>query len=174
MFLKNTKMKIFYKISAAIILTSTLLPSCKILKCKNSKDSAEMKSLKSIHANAGCIILNEKNEILMAIKSNGQLTIPGGTSDKDENPMQTASRETLEEVGIKVKPNKLIKIYDNGYHLFLCQMKQKNKEINANHKFEKEIIGTKWVNIENENPKNLRYSEEYRLIPSILKKSEII
>ena len=38
----------------------------------------------------------------------GQLALPGGKKEQDETPVQTAIRETLEEVGVTVSPDEIV------------------------------------------------------------------
>lgn len=52
-------------------------------------------------------------------KENGELrdyyVVPGGKMEKGETEEETVKREVFEEVGIKVKPTKLILAYDSKY-----------------------------------------------------------
>ena len=55
---------------------------------------------------AGCIIQNEKNEILLLHRNTAKRTqweIPGGKIDEGEDAKATASREVREELGIDVQ-----------------------------------------------------------------------
>lgn len=51
------------------------------------------------HEGAGYIFVTPDNLILMLQKHNGKYTFVGGHSEKKETPMETANRETVEEIG---------------------------------------------------------------------------
>lgn len=70
------------------------------------------KSLPRKRMGSGVIVRNKKGEILV-LKTNykDHWEIPGGVVEKNESPKQTAERETLEEVGIKIKIFKCLVIH---------------------------------------------------------------
>ncbi len=51
------------------------------------------------HEGAGYIFLTPDNLILFLLKHNGKYTFVGGHREKKETPLQTANRETIEEIG---------------------------------------------------------------------------
>lgn len=60
---------------------------------------------------AGCVILNEKKELLLLHRNtptNVQWELPGGKVEHGEDPKQTAVRELKEELGLQVEINKLL------------------------------------------------------------------
>lgn len=60
---------------------------------------------------AGCIILNEKKEMLLLHRNtpmNIQWELPGGKVEHGEDPKQSSVRELKEELGIIVSINKLV------------------------------------------------------------------
>jgi 8-oxo-dGTP pyrophosphatase MutT (NUDIX family) len=73
----------------------------------------------------GCVLLTQR-------KDNGKWCMPGGLADVGEPPSEVAVREMWEETGLRVKPVKLIGVFDSRksgslvpvhlYHLdFLCE-----------------------------------------------------
>ena len=66
-------------------------------------------SLPHKRTGAGVLLFNKDNELLM-VKTNYKhhWSIPGGASDDNESPRETAIRETKEEIGLKVSDIKLI------------------------------------------------------------------
>lgn len=62
---------------------------------------------------ASCIVIKE-DKVLMVKHTYGaaagKYLIPGGFSEDNEMPMQTATREVLEETGVTVKVNDLIAV----------------------------------------------------------------
>ena len=79
------------------------------------------KALPKKHMGAGVLLFNRKNELLIVkpIYKKGW-SIPGGTIDANESPKECATRETREEIGIKLKKLRLICIdykKTKGYNL---------------------------------------------------------
>lgn len=62
-----------------------------------------------------CIIVNDKGEILLQRRGNGEKKdswgMPGGIMEIGETPQQTARREVLEETGLDVEVGRLIGVY---------------------------------------------------------------
>lgn len=62
-------------------------------------------------------VLNDNNEVLMAKEQvDGKWTIPGGWCDIGSSPSEMAVRETQEETGMIVKPNRILAVYDKQRH----------------------------------------------------------
>jgi len=60
---------------------------------------------------AGVILLNDSGQILIVKPSYKKYwSIPGGVVEKDESPMEAATREISEELGISIKVRKLLGI----------------------------------------------------------------
>lgn len=81
------------------------------------------------------LILNERNEILMAKeKMDGRWSIPGGWADIGHSPSEVVVKEVEEETGLAAKVNRLLAIYDKRCHphppqpwyvykiMFLCEV----------------------------------------------------
>lgn len=69
---------------------------------------------------AGCLSV-EDGKLLVVQGMNNKVSIPGGSSNPQEPAHCTAHRETWEETGLNVTPTQLIRVFDNGFHLFECQ-----------------------------------------------------
>lgn len=74
-----------------------------------------------IHRGVGVIVINDKGEILLQKRSQTKDTYPGyftvatsGHVNKGESYMQTAKRETFEEIGVKLKLTPTNKFLSNG------------------------------------------------------------
>jgi 8-oxo-dGTP pyrophosphatase MutT (NUDIX family) len=68
---------------------------------------------------AGCLTLLDGH--LLVIKAyNGKISIPGGSVDTAESAQCGAHRETWEETGLSVQPQQLLRVFNNGFHLFHC------------------------------------------------------
>jgi 8-oxo-dGTP pyrophosphatase MutT (NUDIX family) len=65
------------------------------IKIKNSKNET---------VKAGCIVLNDKNEVLLVSSIKGGVwSFPKGHMENGEDPKDTATREVVEETGYKVE-----------------------------------------------------------------------
>lgn len=71
-------------------------------------------------ASAGCLVVNDQR-LLVIEGLNSKISIPGGSGNKGEPAHCTAHRETWEETGFNVEPTQLIRVFDNGFHLYDCQ-----------------------------------------------------
>lgn len=102
------------------------------------------------------VVLNAQNEILMVKESvDGKWTLPGGWADIGLTPAESIVKEVEEETGYKVKPIKLLAVYDKKCYPhppqshyvykfnFLCQML--SGKIDPNF----DIQGVKWFSINN-------------------------
>lgn len=72
--------------------------------------------------NAGCLIVSGDAVLLVQQRGSQHWSTPGGTAEAGENARCTAARETREETGLEVVPGALVHRYDNGYHLFRCEL----------------------------------------------------
>ncbi|MDX1802500.1 MAG: NUDIX hydrolase [Alcanivorax sp.] len=71
-------------------------------------------------ANAGCLILRHRHVLLVSLRSNGKLDLPGGTREDDELAQCTAHRETWEESGLDVTVGRRLAVMKNGLHVYRC------------------------------------------------------
>lgn len=59
---------------------------------------------KNTHWGTGCLIINDKNEVLLGLRSDNKLWgSPGGTVDENETPIHAIIREVLEECGLTIE-----------------------------------------------------------------------
>lgn len=64
------------------------------------------------------IIANNKDEILLQLKHNGNWGLPGGLMDLGESFEEVAKREVLEETGLGINNLKLLDVYSGSdYYL---------------------------------------------------------
>ena len=78
-------------------------------------------------SDAGCIVRDE-GAVLLIRSPKRLVSIPGGKSTGTETAVCTAIRETREETGLTVLPTALATVWDNGFHLFDCEIPSENAE----------------------------------------------
>ncbi len=54
--------------------------------------------------------------LLVKERSDGLWTLPGGWADVNKSPSEAIVREVLEESGYRVKPARLLALYDRSLH----------------------------------------------------------
>lgn len=95
------------------------LAALALLGCGANQPLCPDNSPKLAVKSAGCMVLRQ-NQLLVVEGYNGKLSIPGGSGDANESAQCTAHRETWEETGLDVRPMELVRVFDNGFHLFRC------------------------------------------------------
>lgn len=93
------------------------------------------------HVTTGAIVVNEKNEVLLTRRAQGQLnankfTLPGGFLDRDEDTKEGSIREILEETGLSVKILYL-------FHIVDTPMRPKEDRQNVEFRYVTKIVGGK-------------------------------
>ncbi len=73
-----------------------------------------------LQGNAGCIIKIDNKMLIVRHQKTGKLSPPAGTAKEGETAQCTAHRETWEETGVEVRVGRLLKIFDDQFHLFHC------------------------------------------------------
>ena len=108
-----------------------------------------------------CLLINEKNEILLEKRSDNSLyCLPGGSIDFDETVIEGVKREVKEETGISLDKVELMMIlsgnkeqfkYPNGdvtdYVDLIFYSNVNSKEINLNNKHDDESLSIKFYSI---------------------------
>ena len=92
-------------------------------------------------ANAGCIIVDHYDRMLVNEQTTGAFSLPGGSSKPAESAQCTAMRETYEETGIVTDVGELLYVYPNGFHVYRCRLQYRGQvadpidivEVQANH-----------------------------------------
>ncbi len=69
---------------------------------------------------AGCLAIRDGG-VLLVENLKGQLSPPGGSATDGESAQCTAFRETWEETGLLLEPDKLLDVFDTGFHLYRCE-----------------------------------------------------
>lgn len=113
-----------------LLMTLLFLSGC-ISEHPLCPDLSHETSVKS----AGCIVLNQ-NRLLVMEGMNGKISIPGGSGKHDETPRCSAHRETWEETGLDIRPQQLVRQFDNGFHLYRCDLHANSGSIDPPFKLE--------------------------------------
>jgi ADP-ribose pyrophosphatase YjhB (NUDIX family) len=94
------------------------------------------------------VVENRKGEILLikegAPEVLGKFNLPGGRADADESPVDCASRELFEEVGLNLIPTGLLGIYQHkrGLNFVFYAHEDSGQEPRVN---DSDILGFTWV-----------------------------
>jgi 8-oxo-dGTP diphosphatase len=67
---------------------------------------------------------------------NGQVSLPGGSSEPGESAQCTAFRETWEETGLRLQPRELLAVFETGFHLYRCEHDEHSGVIDPPLRFE--------------------------------------
>lgn len=70
---------------------------------------------------AGCLVV-DRGDVLLVQIFEGTYGPPGGSVDSAESAQCAAERETWEETGVAVKATDLAAKFDNGFHLYWCDV----------------------------------------------------
>lgn len=120
---------------------------------------------------AGCMVI-ENHKLLVAQTYSGVISIPGGSANGNEFSHCTAHRETWEETGLSVEPTELIRIFDNGFHLYRCRWHGKQGETSA--PFVVEIEKAFWITAEQFDQFRWRFPEQAHWLKERLENDETL
>lgn len=120
-------------------------------------------------ASAGCLVI-ENNQLLVAQTYSGVVSIPGGSGNSCEPSHCTAHRETWEETGLSVTPTEVIRVFDNGFHLYRCRWEGEQSETSA--PFVLEIKKAFWVTAEQFDQYRWRFAEQAQWLKQRLENSD--
>ena len=136
-------------LSIAVLLLTACeagTPSCPAKFSNTETNTTQIQSNKNV-ASAGCLIVQDQT-ILLVKNSSGKISLPGGSAKPDESAHCTAHRETWEETGLNTSPQHLIRVSDNGFHLYLCALDNNLSKIEreqTSRPFQLEIRRTLWL-----------------------------
>ena len=120
--------------------------------CPYTKDTAAS-------ANAGCLITQGDDVLIITMRLTGKRSIPGGTTEIGESPRCTAHRETFEETGVEVSVHELLDTFDNGFHVYRCTPVDDNQVPNPQDW--KEVSDVSWRSWLSLNDDNWRFPEQF-------------
>ncbi len=104
---------------AVVVLAS--VPCCR----KNAPTAPQCERVPGVSeqavGNAGCLIVVADGVVFVKDRESGGLGVPGGHQEPGETAACTASRETWEETGLRVRVGRLLVVHSNGFHIFACE-----------------------------------------------------
>jgi ADP-ribose pyrophosphatase YjhB (NUDIX family) len=105
------------KLAADMAATNGNLPSDGTLSRElyehwHSQVQAGVKGYITPKVGIGALVFNERDEILLIQRPNGQWLYPTGWADVGYSPAQVAVKEVAEETGLRVTPLHLVAVYD--------------------------------------------------------------
>ena len=96
-----------------LVLVFVLVTGCtEAPDCEFEGDALSAKS-------AGCLVY-QNGALLLVSSHEDEWGPPGGSVDSGESAQCAAVRETWEETSIVVSAGELVRVFDNGFHLFWC------------------------------------------------------
>lgn len=110
---------------------------------------------------AGCIVIKDR-QLLVVENHSGKLSIPGGGTEAGESAQCSAHRETYEETGLDVIPKELIHVFDNGFHIYHCQLHAESGEITIIRPIE--ISRAFWLSPQEFNQHTWRFPGQEKMI----------
>jgi len=151
------------------VIKSLLLVSAPVLGgCSQPPQCpTQIESTPSI--SAGCLVI-ENNKLLIAQTHQGVVSIPGGSSNAGEPSHCAAHRETWEETGLDVTPTKLVRVFDNGFHLYRCRWQGVQKQSSA--PFVLEIDKAFWIDSSQFSDYTWRFPEQAQWLLQKLNEDE--
>ena len=70
---------------------------------------------------AGCLVWDARGTLLVKSWS-GEWALPGGSVNASESSRCGAEREVFEETGLTARTGDLAIVFDNGFHLYWCEV----------------------------------------------------
>lgn len=128
-------------------------------------DTGEQTSVKS----AGCIVI-DNGRLLVIREMSGKISIPGGSGNSDETPRCSAHRETWEETGLNTVPEQLVRRFDNGFHLFHCNLHPDSGKIDP--EFTHEVREAFWLGAEQFDRYEWRFPDQKGWLKKYLQKRQ--
>jgi len=113
-----------------------------------------------LQGNAGCIIKIDDKMLIVRHQKTGKLSPPAGTAIEGETAQCTAHRETWEETGVEVRVGKLLKSFDNQFHLFHCLAVDEVTELQVPEPFRHEICEILFLNPALSSDEDWRFPEQ--------------
>ena len=143
----------------------TILSSCTPVAppCPNSTSTSEKSP------SAGCFSLYQ-GKLLVVEDFKGQISIPGGSSLKDENSRCAAYRETWEETGLETQPKELIRQFENGFHLYHCELTTTQEALSP--PFKMEIKRAFWLATEDFPKYQWRFPEQMTWLAKLIQQRD--
>lgn len=97
---------------------------------------------------------------------NGEISLPGGSSEPGEFAQCTAFRETWEETGLRLQPRELLAVFDTGFHLYRCEHDALSGVIDPPQRFE--VRGALYLPADQFHAYEWRFEKQKEILESLL------
>ena len=104
-------------VATALILSGDAIATSRKPQCQVDGQFTDQRV-----GNAGCLVMRQGRILLVRHGASGKLTFPAGYAERGESAQCTAHRETWEEAGVEVRVGRLVKIFENDFHLYSCEL----------------------------------------------------
>ena len=153
------------KPSALTIFIGTLLCACSYQDAPPCRFSGEP----AIAPSAGCFSVIDQR-LLVVQSLMGDISPPGGSSNRGETAQCTAVRETWEETGLSLKAGPRLATFATGFHLYECQRDADSGEIDPPPRLE--IRQAFYLHVNEFDQWEWRYSEEKDFLRKLIESPE--
>lgn len=113
---------------------------------------------------AGCLAVVEGRVLLVEMHT-GKLSPPGGKARAGESAQCAAHRETWEETGLDLMPDRLLQVFDTGFHLYSCGFYRNYDPLNV---WPSEVKQALWVPLEEMESKQWRFAGQGRILRNLI------
>ena len=113
---------------------------------------------------AGCLTVVHGRMLVVGSRVGG-LTPPGGKSREGESAQCTAHRETLEETGLDLIPQRLVTVFDTGFNLYSCEIHANSGTIDP---AVLEVKRAFWLDISKVDEVQWRYPGQGKVLEALL------
>ncbi len=118
----------------------------------------------SLQGNAGCLIKIDDRMLAVRHCQTNRLSPPAGTAADGETAQCTAYRETWEETGVEVNVGRLLRSFDDRFHLFHClavdESVIRNSKLQVPEPFRHEICEILFLNPALSSDEDWRFPEQ--------------
>ena len=103
--------------------------------CSDGTPTCPFTGKSDLAPSAGCFVTSRAG-LLLVQELNGEISLPGGSSEPGESAQCAAIRETWEETGLRVQPRELLRVFSTGFHLYRCETDASSGQIDPPPRFE--------------------------------------
>jgi len=136
-----------------------------LVACSDSSPACPATGKAELAPSAGCFATSDQR-LLMVQGLNGEISLPGGSSQPGESAQCTAFRETWEETGLRLQPRELLEVFDTGFHLYRCEHDALSGVIDPPLRFE--VRAVRYLSADQFHTYEWRFKEQQQTLKNLL------